>query len=196
MKITLEQVDQVKERTGVSYAKAKNALEKANGDVLEAIIFIEDEKKVNSQNNIAEESKETIEELKVWLKDLIKKGNVSRIKISKENVAIVDVPVNAGIAAAIIAVILPPVLAVVLAAAVITKVTIEITKSDGSVEVVNKYLYKVMNEAKNKASNVSDKFKEKVSDINNEEIKKHNPLNKVKNEEVTTFTYTIDFDDK
>lgn len=38
MEITLEKVDQVKERTGVSYAEAKNALEVTNGDVLEAII--------------------------------------------------------------------------------------------------------------------------------------------------------------
>ena len=40
MEITLEKVDQVRERTGVTYAEAKNALEVANGDVLEAIIYL------------------------------------------------------------------------------------------------------------------------------------------------------------
>ena len=40
MDITLEKVDQVRERTGVSYAEAKNALEISNGDVLNAIILL------------------------------------------------------------------------------------------------------------------------------------------------------------
>ena len=39
--ITLEKIDQIVERTGVSYAQAKEALEKAEGDVVEAIIYIE-----------------------------------------------------------------------------------------------------------------------------------------------------------
>ena len=41
MEITLEKVDQVRERTGVSYAKAKEALEHTNGSVLDAIILLE-----------------------------------------------------------------------------------------------------------------------------------------------------------
>ena len=41
MDISLENVDLIVERTGVSYAEAKEALEKANGDVVDAIILIE-----------------------------------------------------------------------------------------------------------------------------------------------------------
>ena len=47
MDITLEKVDQVRERTGVSYAEAKNALEISNGDVLNAIILLEEKSKYN-----------------------------------------------------------------------------------------------------------------------------------------------------
>ena len=50
MDITLEKVDQVRERTGVSYAEAKNALEISNGDVLNAIILLEEKSKID--NNI------------------------------------------------------------------------------------------------------------------------------------------------
>ena len=50
MEITLEKVEQVIERTGVSYAKAKEALVNAEGDVLEAIILLEEEK--NGSANI------------------------------------------------------------------------------------------------------------------------------------------------
>ena len=45
MEITLEQVGKVKERTGVSYAEAKSALELTNGDVLDAIILLEEKAK-------------------------------------------------------------------------------------------------------------------------------------------------------
>ena len=45
MSITLEKVDQVIERTGVSYAEAKEALELSNEDVVDAIIYIENQKK-------------------------------------------------------------------------------------------------------------------------------------------------------
>ena len=48
MDITLEKVDQVRERTGVSYAEAKNALEISNGDVLNAIILLEEKLKYNN----------------------------------------------------------------------------------------------------------------------------------------------------
>lgn len=45
------------------------------------------------------------------LKDLINKGNVTRIKVSKDGKKLVDVPVNAGIAAGVIAIVIPPILA-------------------------------------------------------------------------------------
>ena len=133
MDITLEKVDLVKERTGASYSEAKEALVISNGDVLDAIIYLE--QKLKKENiDFKEEAKEesykteTIEELKVWLKDLINKGNVTRIKVSKDGKKLVDVPVNAGIAAGIIAIVIPPILAFVVVAAVVTQVTIEITK--------------------------------------------------------------------
>lgn len=200
MDITLEKVDKVKERTGVSYKMAKDALVKCNGDVLEAIIYIEDIKNDPEYSGAKSESgcknTETIEELKVWLKDLINKGNVTRIKVSKDGKKIVDVPVNAGIAAGVIAVVIPPILAFVVVAAVVTQVTIEITREDGSVEVVNKYISQAVNEAKEKASDVAEKVKEKVQDINIDGVKKY--TSKKEDEEINenTFTYTVNFDDE
>ena len=41
MEITLEKIELVKDRTGVSYREAKSALEEANGSVDDAIIVIE-----------------------------------------------------------------------------------------------------------------------------------------------------------
>ena len=186
MEITLEKVDQVRERTGVSYAKAKEALEHTNGSVLDAIILLESEmKNENSFNDgmKVNNGAETVEEFKIWLKDLINKGNVSRIKISKDEKVLVDVPVNAGIAAGIIGIIIPPILAFVVVAAVVTQVTIEITKSDGTVEVVNKYITKTVNDVKEKFEDMN---------VNTSSSSTHN--NDIDLDE-NTFTYTVKFED-
>ncbi len=42
MEITLEKIELVKDRTGVNYREAKEALEEANGSVVDAIINIEE----------------------------------------------------------------------------------------------------------------------------------------------------------
>lgn len=197
MEITLEKVDQVRERTGVSYSKAKEALQQTNGDVLDAIILLESEMKNKKSLNHGVErnnTSETIEEFKVWLKELINKGNISRIKVSKDEKVLVDVPVNAGIAAGIIGILIPQILAFVVVAAVVTKLTIEITKSDGTVEVVNKYITKTVNDVKEKASGLTEKVKEKFEDINVDTIN-----NSTKNNDThlgeNTFTYTVKFED-
>lgn len=197
MEITLEKVDQVRERTGVSYAKAKEALELTKGDVLDAIILLEDEmKNENSSNDEMEgnNTTETIEEFKVWLKDLINKGNISRIKVSKDEKVLVDVPVNAGIAAGIIGIIIPPILAFVVVAAVVTQVTIEITKNDGTIEVVNKYITKTVNDVKEKAAEFTEKVKEKFEDIN-VDTRSSSVKNKDTDLGENTFTYTVKFED-
>lgn len=209
MGITLEKVDKVKERTGVSYAEAKYALEVSNGDVLEAIIYIEGIKGIkpdyikenDTKENDSKDKYETIDEFKKWLKDLINKGNVTRIRISKDGKEIVDVPVNAGIAAGVIAVIIPPVLAFVVIAAVVTQITIEITKADGSVEVVNKYISKAVDDIKDAATDVAYMVKDKVSEVKNEKFKGNdNKSSKKKNDkeeqiDENVFTYTVNFED-
>lgn len=208
MEITLEKVDKVIERTNVSYAEAKEALEINDGDVLNAIIYIESLKKSKVEDEIKQKS-ETIEELKVWLKDLIEKGNVTRIKIRKDDKIIVDVPVNAGIAAGVIAIILPAILAFVVIAAVVTKITIEITKEDGSVEVVNKYISKASEDlkdtainVKDKALDIKDKLKNKVNEMkkekfNMDEFTFNNASKEYKGKTMdeNSFTYTIKFEE-
>ena len=198
MEITLEKVDQVRERTGVTYAEAKNALEVTNGDVLEAIIYIEGIKEADAEANSKLKS-ESIDEFKVWLKDLINKGNVTRIRISKDEKVIVDVPVNAGIAAGVIAIVFPPLLAFVVIAGVVTQVTVEITRADGSVEVVNKYISKAVGDIKDTASEVAEKVKNKVDEVKKDKFSsKDDYKNDHRNDEKTennSFTYTVKFDE-
>lgn len=192
MSITLEKVDQVIERTGVGYAEAKEALELSNEDVVDAIIYIENQKKAAKLKS-KEEKYETIEDLKNWFKELINKGNVTRIRVTKDGKEIVDVPVNAGIAAGVIGILIPPILAFVVIAAVVTKITIEITKEDGTVEIVNKYITKTMEDIKDTATSVASKVKDKVVDL------KDDVMSNIKKDEETlednVFSYSVNFDE-
>ena len=198
--VTLEKVDEIRKRTGVSYKIAKEALELNDGDVLEALIYIENNVVVPfaEEDNFKDDSNkgENIEEFKRWLKNIIEKGNVTRIKVKKDDTTLVDVPVNAGIAAAVIGVIVPPILAFGLIATVATKLTIEITKADGSVEVVNKYVEKAAGEVKDKAFEfaeiVKDKLKNTKNNLKDEQINK----NKSYKTDDTVYTYTVNFDDE
>lgn len=202
--ITLEKVDMVRERTKVTYAEAKEALEACEGDVLEALIYIEKNNSHDAKKCSCGHAKDglknaiSIDELKTWIKELIAKGNVTRIKIKKDEEELVDIPVNAGIAAGIIAVVIPPILAAGVIAAIATQITIEITREDGTVEVVNKYVSKVTNEVKAKASDLADKVKNKVSEVKDEvNINKDNKTSdKSKEDEGVVYSYTVTFDDE
>lgn len=198
--ITLEQVDIVRERCNVSYAKAKEALEISNGDVLEAIIYLEQNQKEENENyytnNKCFSNTISIEDLKSFIKDLIEKGNVARIKIKKDDKELLDIPVNAGIAASVIAITIPPILATVIIAAIATQITIEVTMEDGSVEVINKYVTQVANDVKNKAVDLADIVKNKVNDVKTEVKTSKDEDGKTFTGGETIYTYTVDFEEE
>lgn len=195
--ITLEKVEQIIERTGLSYAEAKEALEENNGDVLETLIYFEkkfEEEKKERFNFNLEEKYETIDEFKKWLSDIIKKGNISRIKIKKDEKVLVDVPVNAGIAAGVIAVILTPLLAVGVITAVATKITIEVTEEDGTVHVVNKIIKETANDVKEKTVGFAGTVKDKLNKIkNNSKVNENEDSKHAEDESV--YSYTVNFDE-
>lgn len=88
MEITLEAVEKVMEQAGVEYAAAKEALQKAEGDVEEAIRLIRQE---------TGESREDIKSIMAKLKKMVEKGNVDRILIRKGEETVLNIPMNVGI---------------------------------------------------------------------------------------------------
>lgn len=215
-KVTLEKVDQVIERTCVTYKEAKEALELADGDVLNAIINIE-ERQQNDYLEHCEAEKEnecrkeeTVEDFKKFIKNLIDKGTVSRIKIKKDDNVLADVPVNTGIAAGVIAILLPPVLVVGAVAVVGAKLTIEITKTDGSVEVVNKIIKSTAEDLKDKSRDFAGMattfMKSKTQDLKSKHSseEKSSVMDTIKSMRTTkikdldndsNFSYTVKFED-
>jgi len=177
--ITLEKIDIIRERTGASYSEAKEALEATAGNVVDALIYLENQKKTPVEDIFS--SKEDFFE---WVKETIKKGNVNRIRIKKDDKVLVDVPVTAGAASMLLALLWPPILAVGLVTAVATKVTIEIVKEDGTVEVINKTFKSTMDDVKEKVQDTAADLKDKFKGKGKEEGK-----------EDTAYQYTVKFED-
>ncbi|EYE88126.1 UBA/TS-N domain-containing protein [Fervidicella metallireducens AeB] len=153
--ITLEKIDIIRQRSNLTYAEAKEVLEKNNGNLIDTLIYIEQNNK-NILKNISNAGSDLVD----TIKDIIKKGNVNRIKIKKDNKVLVDIPVNAGIAAGAISLGAPYVLAIAAISALVTKVTIEIEKSNGDVEIIN-------NVVKERAEDIKEKTEEVINDIKN-----------------------------
>ena len=188
--ITLEKIDIIKERTGVSYTDAKEALEECDGDVVNALIYIEAKQKKSTKFNV-EEMYATKDEFLVWIKDTVRKGNVTRIKIKKDETVVIDIPVNAGIAAGLVGLIFPALIGIGLLTAVLTKVTIEITKADGTVEVVNTIIKNTVEDVKVKMNDISEDVKEKFNDTK-ENFSKSNKDSSNEN----VYQYTVKFEEE
>lgn len=122
MRITLEMVDEVIGRTGVSYKAAKEALELHEGDVLKAIVHIEEQSEPKAGKKI------TGQEIVDRLKTLVNEGLVSQIIIEKNHKTILDLPIMAGAISAVIFTI-PTVAGII--AAIATGCEIKIVKKDG-----------------------------------------------------------------
>jgi hypothetical protein len=82
MNITLEIIDELRERTNVTYSEAKEALESCNGELVESIIYLE-EKGVSSSKSSCSKKKDFNKKTKSFFSaitnvnfDLLKKGKV------------------------------------------------------------------------------------------------------------------------
>lgn len=105
----LEMIDGLRKRTNCTYAEAKNALERTNYDMVEAIILIERESKKESRNTYSYENRnssyentgdyksfdidgrEVMDKAKKCTGKIIKKGKRNRIAISKDGKTILNV---------------------------------------------------------------------------------------------------------
>ncbi len=127
--ITLEMLDQVRDRTGVTYEEAKNALEAANGSVVDAIV------------NIEKSPEYTTPDIVEKIKTAVQKGNVTRIRVLRGEEELVNIPVTAGIVGGVIGLATAPWL--MISAAVVGAVAkfgfdcrFQIVKEDGTVDEV------------------------------------------------------------
>lgn len=157
MEISLEKIELVKDRTGVSYREAKEALIAENGSVVDAIIRIEDE--IDIAPKTAAES--AASDIVGKLKDVVRKGNVSKVVIKKDNSVILSIPVTLGVIGSVL---LPEAAIFSTIVALGAKCSISVITKDGEeLDVVKKAKEKI-SDAKDNYSNVAEGIKEKGSD--------------------------------
>ncbi|WP_066636554.1 DUF4342 domain-containing protein [Desulfolucanica intricata] len=88
----LEKIDLIRARTGVSYKRANEALEKAAGDVVEALIELEEKNR-----KLAEKLQYRREDAWSQVKGLIQKGREIKIKLKKDDHVVFEVPATFGV---------------------------------------------------------------------------------------------------
>lgn len=158
MEITLEKVELVKDRTGVSYKEAKDALEAAEGNVVDAIIAIEETINMTNAGKMSDQASQLVDRIK----DAVKKGNVSKIRILKDDEIVLNLPVNVGIVGTVLA----PWAAVIGAIAAFgTKCKVELIKDDGSIIDVSEKAGDRFGDVVEKGNDIADTLKEKGSAV-------------------------------
>ncbi|MGI6344424.1 MAG: DUF4342 domain-containing protein [Bacillota bacterium] len=123
--IDLERIDIVRERTGCSYQAAKEALEQTNGDVLDAIILLENRPPSSSSQAWVEQIQVKGAEVAEVIKALVREGNVRRIRVLQDGKVLLEFPVTAGVIGAVL---LPKLALIGAVVAMVARCTIEVER--------------------------------------------------------------------
>ena len=153
MEITLEKIELVKDRTGVTYKEAKEALEGADGNVVDAIIAIEETIDQKSSKKIGAQGEALISKMK----EVVKKGNISKILVTRDGDTIINIPLTVGVLGTVVA---PWGMIAGVVAAFGFKCRIEFVKDDGSIIDITEKAGDIYEDIKEKAPGVYEDIKE------------------------------------
>ena len=159
MEVTLEKIELVRDRTGVSYKEAKDALEAAEGSVVDAIISIEESIDVGVSGGVTRDVAAKKDELVEKMKSVAKKGGVSKIRITRDGETIMNIPLVAGVLGAVLA---PYGMIAGAVAALGFKCKIEFVKDDGSIVDISEKAGNVYETAKEKGQDIYSDIREKT----------------------------------
>jgi len=170
--ITIEMVDQVMERLPyVTYKEAKEALLKTDGDVLEAIIFIESgDDKEDVFEGFEEKFTVETEKIRQQLSDLFKQATVVRVVVEKDSKVMLNIPLSIGVVGVAA---MPIVTLLGLSAAVLSRYSVKIVDVSSGQEVdLGSLTPEKMDILKdiifNSFSNIKESIKKKSNDDNEE----------------------------
>lgn len=192
--INIEQADMITSRLNCSYKDALRALEACDGDVLKAIVFLEEEEEgffdeldeddftidgILDENgeckykkafeNTSAKAKEEAIKLFESLKELIKKANANRVVFYKDGKVIADMPITFG---ALGALFFLPATLVGTGVALVSGCSLKLFKKDGEVIDITNFtketLEKVKNSLNKKAEDVKEEFEGIKDDIKQE----------------------------
>lgn len=139
MSVSLDKIDVIMERANVSYQEAKEALENHKGDIVEALVELEQSEKIKkNKKKIKENINEKGSSLFGNLKDQIKKMHKYKFKITKEKETVLSIP---STIAALLIIICFPVSIVILGILLLVGYRISIKTNESEI-VVNDLIKK------------------------------------------------------
>ena len=167
-KITIEAIDQVMERVpGATYAEVREALIKSDGDVIDAIILLQEnstEKENKNKKTFEEVFGKDSDKIKEEITELLRKSNVIRIVIEKNGKIIMNIPITVGV----VGVVFAPILTLIgLSASVLAKYRIKIENEDeGTIVDLGEFSEEKLNIIKDMISSTAKDVKEAVDKKN------------------------------
>lgn len=181
-KITIEAIDQVMERVpGATYAEVREALIKSDGDVIDAIILLQEnstEKENKNKKTFEEVFGKDSDKIKEEITELLRKSNVIRIVIEKNGKIIINIPITVGV----VGVVFAPILTLIgLSASVLAKYRIKIENEDeGTIVDLGEFSEEKLNIIKDMVSSATKDVKQAVDKRN----KKTEDKNEVDDDDV------------
>jgi translation elongation factor EF-Ts len=151
MTITIEQIDLLRKRANVGYKEAKEALEKCNGDIVDALSYLEEQNKIKPESESYKDStfiKKT--------KRLVSKANRIKFVISKDEKTILNLPSTVAVFFTVIA---PHVAAASVIIALVTKCKMRFRKENGEDCSINSKIDKVTDVVNNVTDKITEEFK-------------------------------------
>ena len=142
MEITLEQIDLLRKRANVSYKEAKEALEKYNGNIVEALSYLEEQDRIKPEGGQIKNSPFVNS-----IKDIISKNEKTVLNIS-------------SLIALIIGVFTLPFSIAALLLLVLTHHRIRLEKSNGEECSINDKIDKISNDLTSVTDKVVKEFRE------------------------------------
>lgn len=151
MGITLEQIDILRKRANVNYKEAKEALEKFDGDMVEALAYLEEEEKIKPEKNISNSSfyKDS--------KNFISKLNNINFVVSKDGKTVLNI---SSLLALIIGIFTFPISLAIIVLLVVTHHKIRLEKSNGEECGINDKIDKLSKDFTSATDKIVNEFKE------------------------------------
>jgi len=131
MAVSLELVEMLRDRARVSYEEARAALEKCEGDIVEALVYLEQQGKIKPPQPPTTCMSGFGAKLKKWFKAC----NETKFIVSKNNDKIIDLSLTVVI---IVTVFVPPLTLIGLLVALFTGFKIRLERPDSSDMQINK----------------------------------------------------------
>jgi predicted transcriptional regulator len=152
MTITIEQIDLLRKRANVGYKEAKEALEKCDGDIVDALGYLEEQNKIKPEQEDCIKGSTFIKKVK----NLISKANKIKLVISKNDKTILNLPSTLAVLFGIFAM---PVAIAALILALVTNCKLRFNKENGEEYDINNKIDKVANVVTNVTNKITEEIK-------------------------------------